>query len=135
MKSDIAEKIGGWVEKKLNLPFLVYMDLIPDPECDAACLRHDPSPAAEKRFIDGTRLVSWNFTFFIRCKNAGNARMYAKLIIDKIDGQTIGDEDGEENAMYVEAVTLAQYIDTDAKGYTTYSTSIKCTYLEQLEAD
>lgn len=131
MKSDIAERIGEWVEKKLNLPFTVYMDLIPDTENDGACIRHDPAPAAEKRFIDGTRFVSWNFTFFIRCKNAADARKFAKAIIDAIDGVTIGGD--EDESLYIEALTLAQYIDTDSKEYTTYSTSIKCSYLEQIE--
>jgi len=133
MKSNIAERISEWIEKKLALPFSVYMDLIPDTEKDGACIRHDPAPAAEKRFIDGSRFVSWNFTFFIRCKNAANAREFTKSIIDTIDGKTIGD--CEYESLYIEALTLAQYIDTDSKGYTTYSTSIKCSYLEHLETE
>ena len=130
MKSNIAERIGEWAEKKLHLPFTVYIDIIPDADTDGACIRHDPAPAAEERFIDGTRLVSWHFTFFVRCKDAAKAREYAKSLIDTLDGVTI--EEGED-ALETEALTLAQYIDTDAKGYTTYSASIKCTYLEEDE--
>ena len=128
MKSNIAERIGEWAEKKLHLPFTIYMDIIPDADTDGACIRHDPAPAAEKRFIDGTRLVSWHFTFFVRCKDAAKAREYAKSLIDALDGVIIGEG---EDALETEALTLAQYIDTDAKGYTTYSASIKCRYLEQ----
>ena len=130
MKSNIAERIGEWAEKKLHLPFTIYMDIIPDADADGACIRHDPAPAAEERFIDGTRLVSWHFTFFVRCKDAAKARKYAKSLIDTLDGVSI--EEGED-ALETEALTLAQYIDTDAKGYTTYSASIKCTYLEEDE--
>ena len=130
MKSNIAERIGEWAEKKLHLPFTIYMDIIPDADTDGACIRHDPAPAAEKRFIDGTRLVSWHFTFFVRCKDAAKAREYAKSLIDTLDGVTI--EEGED-VLETEALTLAQYIDTDAKGFTTYSASIKCTYLEEDE--
>ena len=131
MKSNIAERIGEWAEQKLRLPFTIYMDTIPDADADGACIRHDPAPAAEKRFIDGTRLVSWNFTFFVRCKDASKAREYAKAFIDTLDGIIIGEG---EDALATEAITLAQYIDTDAKGYTTYSASIKCRYLEQGKA-
>ncbi len=128
MKSNIAERIGAWAEEKLHLPFTVYMDLMPDADGDGCCIRHDPAPAAEKRCIDGTRLVSWRFTFFVRGKDAAKAREHTKAIVDAVDGAVIGEG---ADALALEAATLAQYIDTDAKGYTTYSASIKCTYLEQ----
>jgi hypothetical protein len=129
IQSKIAETISAWVETELTLPFTIYCDRIPDAETDGACVRHDPTPAAEKRFADGTRLVAWNFTFYTRCKNAENAREYGKQIVDKLDGATI--ESPENIEIDCEAVTLPQYIDTDAKGYTTYCESVKCTFLEE----
>ncbi|WP_147613028.1 phage tail terminator protein [Treponema pectinovorum] len=129
LQSKIAETISEWVEKALDLPFTIYSDLIPYEDGDGACVRHDPTPAAEKRFIDGTRLVAWNFTFYTRCKNAFLARDYGKQIVDKLDGATV--ISAEEIKIECEAVTLPQYIDTDAKGYTTYCQSVKCTFLEE----
>lgn len=129
IQSKIAETISAWVEIALELPFTIFCDLIPDEDADGACIRHDPTPAAEKRFIDGTREVSWNFTFFTRCKDAENAREYGKQIVDKLDGATI--ESTENIEIDCEAVTLPQFIETDAKGFTTYSQSVKCTFLEE----
>ena len=129
IQSKIAETISAWVEIALELPFTIFCDLIPDEDADGACIRHDPTPAAEKRFIDGTREVSWNFTFFTRCKDAEDAREYGKQIVDKLDGATI--ESSENIKIDCEAVTLPQFIDTDAKGFTTYSESVKCTFLEE----
>lgn len=129
IQSKIAETISAWVETALELPFTIFCDLIPDEDADGACIRHDPTPAAEKRFIDGTREVSWNFTFFTRCKNAEDAREYGKQIVDKLDGATI--ESTENIEIDCEAVTLPQFIETDAKGFTTYSQSVKCTFLEE----
>lgn len=129
IQSKIAETISEWVESALELPFTIFCDLIPDEDADGACIRHDPTPAAEKRFIDGTREVSWNFTFYTRCKNAEDAREYGKQIVDKLDGATI--ESAENIEIDCEAVTLPQFIDTDAKGFTTYSQSVKCTFLEE----
>lgn len=128
-QSKIAETISAWVETALELPFTIFCDLIPDEDADGACIRHDPTPAAEKRFIDGTREVSWNFTFFTRCKDAEDAREYGKQIVDKLDGATI--ESTENIEIDCEAVTLPQFIDTDAKGFTTYAESVKCTFLEE----
>ena len=129
IQSKIAETISAWVENALELPFTIFCDLIPDEDADGACIRHDPTPAAEKRFIDGTREVSWNFTFFTRCKNAEDAREYGKQSVDKLDGATI--ESPENIKIDCEAVTLPQFIETDAKGFTTYSQSVKCTFLEE----
>lgn len=129
IQSKIAETISAWVEIALELPFTIFCDLIPDEDADGACIRHDPTPAAEKRFIDGTREVSWNFTFFTRCKDAEDAREYGKQIVDKLDGATI--ESTENIKIDCEAVTLPQFIDTDAKGFTTYAESVKCTFLEE----
>lgn len=129
IQSKIAETISAWVENALELPFTIFCDLIPDEDADGACIRHDPTPAAEKRFIDGTREVSWNFTFYTRCKDAENAREYGKQIVDKLDGATIKSADNIQ--IDCEAVTLPQFIDTDAKGFTTYCESVKCTFLEE----
>ena len=129
IQSKIAETISAWVENALELPFTIFCDLIPDEDADGACVRHDPTPAAEKRFTDGTRLVAWNFTFYTRCKDAENAREYGKQIVDKLDGATITSTDNIQ--IDCEAVTLPQFIDTDAKGFTTYCESVKCTFLEE----
>nr|DAX69497.1 MAG TPA: Minor capsid protein [Caudoviricetes sp.] len=132
-KSNIAEVVSEWVEKALSLPFTIYCDLIPFSDTDGACVRHDPSPAAEKRFTDGSRFVSWNLTFYVRLKNAEQARETAKQITDKLDGATVIRDDGV--SIDCEAVTLPQYIDTDSKEYTTYATAIKCEYLEPAETN
>ena len=129
IQAKIAETISEWVENALDLPFTIYCDLIPDENADGACVRHDPTPAAEERYNDGTRLVAWNFTFYTRCKNAANARDYGKQIVDTLDGATV--LSAEKIKIDCEAVTLPQFIETDAKGFTTYSESVKCTFLEE----
>lgn len=129
IQSKIASAISAYVEETLQLPFTIYCDLIPDEAADGACVRHDPTPAAEERYNDGTRLVAWNFTFYTRCKNAANAREYGKQIVDTLDGATV--LSAEKIKIECEAVTLPQYIDTDAKGFTTYAESVKCTFLEE----
>lgn len=129
IQSKVAETISAWVETALNLPFTIYCDLLPNEETDGACVRHDPTPAAEERYNDGTRLVAWNFTFYTRCKNAADAREYGKKIVDTLDGATVVST--ENIKIDCEAVTLPQFIDTDAKGYTTYCESVKCTFLEE----
>ena len=130
-KSNVAEVVSEWVENTLHLPFTIYCDIIPKADSDAACVRHDPSPAAEKRFSDGSRYVSRNLTFYVRLRDAGEARELVKQITDKLDGTTVTSPDGL--SIDCEATTLPQYIYTDSKEYTTYAAAIRCDYLEPAE--
>lgn len=126
--SEIAKHINEWVEDQGLFPFTVYNDLIPYADKDGAALRHDPAPAAEKRYIDGSRFVKWNLTYYIRCKDAGKARDYAYRITGALDGIEIETDDTD---LMVEALTLPQFIGKDDKDFTTYSAAITCSYLEE----
>ncbi|MCQ2485819.1 MAG: minor capsid protein [Clostridia bacterium] len=123
-----ANKINAWVEKKLNLPFTIYNDMIPDTTAPAACLRYDPAPAAERRFNDGSRLLKWNLTFYIRHKDRAKARAFAYDITAALDGTVIPDE--ENGTEYnCEALTLPQFISIDDKNNTVYSAAIEVYYM------
>ena len=76
---NVSNIVNDWIEKKLNLPFTIYNDVIPDTSDNAACLRYDPAPAAERRYTDGTRLLKWNLTYYVRNKN----RHYGKIVANK----------------------------------------------------
>ena len=129
---NVANIVNAWVEAKLDLPFKIDNDVIPDTKDNAACLRYDPAPAAERRYQDGTRLLKWNLTYYIRNKNRSKAREYASLITAALDGAEIPDEVSGV-LIETEAATLPQFITTDEKNNTIYSAAIVCTYLEPRE--
>lgn len=126
---NVASTVNEWIEKKLNLPFTIYNDVIPNTDKAAACLRYDPAPAAEKRFVDGTRLLKWNLTYYIRNQDLSMARGYADMITAWLDGEEITDEKTGVSIL-IEAQTLPQFIDIDEKNNALYSAAIVCTYLE-----
>lgn len=128
MKSDVANTLCAYLEANIGLPFTVYIDLIPTDE-EGMCIRHDPAPASVKRFIDGTSLVSWNFSIYARTKDASMARQLVGAVIVSVDELRIKDADGV--TIDCEAVSLPQFIDTDAKGLTTYTASFKATYTDE----
>lgn len=129
---NVANIVNDWIEKKLNLPFTIYNDVIPDTSDNAACLRYDPAPAAERRYTDGTRLLKWNLTYYVRNKNRTTAREYADVITAALDGVEIHDETSGVNVQ-IEAATLPQFISVDEKYNTIYSAAIVATYLEPRE--
>lgn len=130
---NVSNIVNDWIEKKLNLPFTIYNDVIPDTSDNAACLRYDPAPAAERRYVDGTRLLKWNLTYYVRNKNRTKARDYADKITAQLDGVTIHDGTSGVDIM-TEAQTLPQFISIDEKNNTIYSAAIVCTYLEPRES-
>ena len=126
---NVSNIVNDWVEKKLNLPFTIYNDVIPDTSNNAACLRYDPAPAAERRYADGTRLLKWNLTYYVRNKDRTKARNYADEIAAQLDGAEIHDP-ASGVCIQIEAATLPQFISMDEKNNTIYSAAIVCTYLE-----
>ena len=129
---NVANIVNAWVEEVLNLPFTINNDVIPDTKDNAACLRYDPAPAAERRYTDGTRLLKWNLTYYIRNKDRSKAREYASLITAALDGAEIPDE-ASGVVIETEAATMPQFTTTDEKNNTIYSAAIVCTYLEPRE--
>ncbi len=129
---NVANIVNAWIENKLNLPFTITNDVIPDTTANAACLRYDPAPAAERRYTDGTRLLKWNLTYYIRNKDRTKAREYASQITAALDGAEITDETSGVK-IETEAATLPQFINVDEKNNTIYSAAIVCTYLEPRE--
>lgn len=107
MKSSVAETVCRFLERSLDLPFTIY--------------------------CDDSRLVSWNLAFYVRERDAGAAREHAKAMVDRLDGARITSDNGTE--IYCEAATLPQFIDTDAKNFTTYSAAITASYSEEGDAD
>ncbi|MCM1218944.1 MAG: hypothetical protein NC548_31060 [Lachnospiraceae bacterium] len=134
MKLNVAEIICKSVENALTPPFPIYADTMPDADKDCACLRHDPAPAAEMRFADGSRLLKWNLTFYIRCGNAEAARDGAKAMTDLLEGAAITDPE-TGTRIDTEAATLPQFIGVDDKGKTTYGAAVTASYLEESEGE
>lgn len=126
---NVANVVSAWVEQQLGLNFTISNDVIPDKTDNAACLRYDPAPAAERRYVDGSRLLSWNLSFYVRNKNRTTARSLADEITATLDGAEIHDE-ASGITVQVEAQTLPQFIAVDEKNNTVYSAAIVATYLE-----
>lgn len=131
---NISDKVCGYVETKLNLPFTISIDILNDAKDDAACIRHDPAPAAEERYIDGTRRVKWNLSFYIRNKKRDKAREYANDIARALDGVEIVDNEMGV-VIFGEAQTLPQFINVDEKNNSIYCVAIVCEYLEPREEE
>ncbi len=124
----VSNIINAWVESQLELT-QIYNDVIPDTAKNAICLRYEPAPAAERRYTDGTRLLKWNLTYYVRNTKQADARALADKITAALDGAEIYDATSGIT-IETEAATLPQFISVDEKNNTIYSAAIVATYLE-----
>ena len=125
---NVSDIINLWVENKLNLS-QIKNDVFTKPDGDAVILRYDPAASAERRFNDGTRLIKWNLTYYVRNKDREKARQIADKITKLLDGESITDTKSGVK-IDVEALTLPQFISTDEKNNTIYSAGITASYLD-----
>lgn len=125
----IAKLINEYLKKKLDIT--VYNDVFADDKAGATDIisRYDPSAAAERRFIDGTRRVEEQIAYYCRSPNATRARDTLDDIIKTLDNHhVLRVKDGL--LCQCEAVTLPQFVDMSDSGKTTYTCTVKIIYRE-----
>ena len=125
----IAKLINDYLAKKLGVT--VYNDVFADDKAGATDIisRYDPSAAAERRFIDGTRRVEEQIAYYCRSPNATTARDTLDDIIKTLDNHhVLRVKDGL--LCQCEAVTLPQFVDMSDSGKTTYTCMVKIIYRE-----
>ena len=125
----IANLVNNYLKTKLGLT--IYNDVFVDDEAGATDIicRYDPSEAAERRFIDGTRRVEEQLAFYCRSPNATKARDTLDDIIKTLDNHHIVRLD-DKLLCQCEAVTLPQFVDVSDSGKTTYTCTVKIIYRE-----
>lgn len=132
---DLADFIASYIEENVKdrgengkkFPYRLEAEILASSDSDGACIRHDPTPAAERRFIDGSRLVVWNFAIFVRCQNALDALKWARLVINFIDGKEL---DISGLKVTLEAQSLPQFVDSDTLGFTVYTATFTVKYMQ-----
>lgn len=125
----IANLVNNYLKTKLGLT--IYNDVFAVDKAgttDIIC-RYDPSEAAERRFIDGTRRVEEQLAFYCRSPNATKARDTLDDIIKTLDNHHIVRLD-DKLLCQCEAVTLPQFVDVSDSGKTTYTCTVKIIYRE-----
>jgi hypothetical protein len=126
----IAKLVNEYLKKKLDIT--IYNDVFADDKAGATDIicRYDPSEAAERRFIDGTRRVEEQLSFYCRSPNATQARDTLDDIIKTLDNHHILRIDDDRLICQCEAVTLPQFVDMSDSGKTTYTCTVKIIYRE-----
>lgn len=125
----IAKLVNDYLKEKLGVT--VYNDVFADDKAGATDIisRYDPSAAAERRFIDGTRRVEEQIAYYCRSPNATTARDTLDDIIKTLDNHhVLRVKDGL--LCQCEAVTLPQFVDMSDSGKTTYTCTVKIIYRE-----
>ena len=126
---NIAEYVNTYLKAQIaGLP-VIYNDLFPVEAGDLVVSRHDPSQSAVREFGDGTRYVEASFSYYARCRKAGDARKWLDEITRKLENeQLVRQADGVSFQSTV--ATLPQFVETDDKGQTIYMMSVIISYMD-----
>ena len=126
---NIANTVNTWLSSQITGLPTVYNDIFPAETGDLIVSRHDPSQSAEREFGDGTRLVEAALSYYARCSNASDARMWLETILNLLDNeQLVRAADGV--TFSAEGVSLPQFVEEDDKGQTVYVMAVKISYMD-----
>lgn len=126
---NIAETVNTYLKTEISGLPTIYNDLFPVEDGDLIVSRHDPSQSAAREFADGSRYVEASFSYYARCKKAGDAREWLEKITKQLENEQIVRQ--ADNVSFQSSVaTLPQFVETDDKGQTIYMMSVVISYLD-----
>lgn len=128
--TSIASIVNNHLTQKCGVAYQIINDAFVETSADSVICRHDPSPAVEKRFIDGSRQGAQVLAYYARFKNARSARAVLSRIIESLDATTIVDGD---TVIECEAQSMPMYVMSDEKGYTLYTATVRAEYTQNKE--
>jgi len=100
--------------------FKFYIDEIPSPDVEAIVLRHDPSQAKTRSFVDGTSLQFNSIGFYSRFSDKEKSRVILKKISNALDNLQI---ENKFATLTIEVSTQISFAYTDDKERAIYTFS------------
>lgn len=113
---------------KQNIPNLkIENDLFSSSDTEGVISVHDPATKTTQEYIDGTSESQINISYTARFKNALTSREILTNILNLLDGlKLVDNQDGLR--LKIKAVANVQFIGTDEKNNSFYTSSVNVTY-------
>ena len=113
-------EVAKWTDEEIkNVKF--YIDEVADPLLEGVILRHDPSQAKTREFVDGTVLQFYSIGFYSRFSEKKNSRIILDTIAQTLDGLQL---ETETALLIMEVTTQTNFAYTDDKDRSIYNFSL-----------
>lgn len=101
-----------------------------DTEEEVMC-RHDPGPLVKKQYLDGSKLLEFNFSYFKKSSNPITARQALEEIVEALSldnfSELLGLQDGR-----LEVTARPTPVGEGEDGTVTYTSSYKLVYFQEV---
>ena len=124
---NILNEVNAYLLQKITPYSTIYLDVFPNDSIEELMARNDPSQAAETRYMDGSRIGIFQFSYYAKSKDSETARIQLEAIIAALDFKELSTiSDG--TAIKLEAATTPAFVSKSEAGEVIFVTSLRLEY-------
>ena len=124
---NILNEVNAYLLQKITPYSTIYLDVFPNDSIEELMSRNDPSQAAETRYLDGSRIGIFQFSYYAKSKDSETARIQLEAIIAALDFKELSTiSDG--TAIKLEAATTPAFVSKSEAGEVIFVTSLRLEY-------
>ena len=124
---NILNEVNAYLLTKITPYSTIYLDVFPNDSVEELMARNDPSQAAETRYLDGSRIGTFNFSYYAKSANSETARMQLDAIIAALDFKELSTI-SNGTAIKLEAATTPAFVSKSEAGEVIFVTSLRLEY-------
>ena len=124
---NILNEVNAYLLQKITPYSTIYLDVFPNDSVEELMSRNDPSQAAETRYLDGSRIGIFQFSYYAKSASSETARIQLEAIIAALDFKELSTiSDG--TAIKLEAATTPAFVSKSEAGEVIFVTSLRLEY-------
>jgi hypothetical protein len=124
---NIIQEVNAYLLTKITPYSTIYLDVFPGDSVSEIMCRNDPSTAAESRYLDGSRIGAFNFSYYAKSANSETARLQLDAIVAALDMPDFTVISGGTE-IKCEAVTTPAFVSKSEAGEVIFVSSFRLEY-------
>jgi hypothetical protein len=124
---NILNEVNAFLLARLTPYSTIYKDVFPNDSIEELMSRNDPGQAAETRYMDGSRVGTFNFSYYAKSANSETARIQLEAIVAALDFKELTVISGG-TAIRLEAATTPAFVSKSEAGEVIFVTSLRLEY-------
>jgi hypothetical protein len=124
---NILNEVNAYLLQKITPYSTIYLDVFPNDSIEELMSRNDPSQAAETRYLDGSRIGIFQFSYYAKSSSSETARLQLEAIISALDFKELSTI-SNGTAIKLEAATTPAFVSKSEAGEVIFVTSLRLEY-------
>lgn len=124
---NILNEVNAYLLQKITPYSTIYLDVFPNDSVEELMSRNDPSQAAETRYMDGSRIGVFQFSYYAKSSSSETARLQLESIISALDFKELSTI-SNGTAIKLEAATTPAFVSKSEAGEVIFVTSLRLEY-------